>query len=151
MLQLLIDDIDPPRHNIHVRSELSSPRALITLDYARQRWSNADFTLVIGSDLVAQLPRWYRIEELLRQVKLLVIPRLGYPISEVDLASLRQMEAVVTIADLNVPAVSSTTYREAGDSEIVTPPVEAYIHREHLYKCQDATPENLLIHLRHGT
>lgn len=150
MLQLLIDDIDPPRQNIHVLPELSSPRALITLERAQQRWQKANFTLVIGSDLITQLPRWYHIEELLRQVKLLVIPRLNYPITEADLASLRQMGANVTIADLAVPAVSSTAYREEGDSEIVTPPVEAYIHREHLYECQDAPPKNLLTHLRHG-
>lgn len=151
MLQLLIDDIDPPRHNIHVRSELSSPRALITVERAQQRWRNAELTLVIGSDLVTQLPRWYHIEELLRQVKLLIVPRLEYPILQRDLALLRQMGASLTIADLDVPAVSSTAYREEGDPEVVTPPVEAYIHREHLYECQDAPPENLLIHPRRVT
>lgn len=151
MLQLLIDEIEPPRHNVQVLTELSSPRALITVDRARQRWANADFTLAIGSDLVNQLPRWYHVEELLDQVKLLVMPRSGYPIGQLDLALLRQMGASVTIADLEVPAVSSTAYREEGDPEIVTPPIEAYIHREHLYECQDAPPENLLTHPRRGS
>ncbi|WNZ25593.1 nicotinate-nucleotide adenylyltransferase [Leptolyngbya sp. NK1-12] len=144
MLQLLIDDIDPPRHNLHLLPELSHPRALITVERARQRWPQAEFTLTIGSDLVAQLPRWHRVQELLQQVKLLVVPRSGYAIAEADLASLRQMGARVTIAGLEVPAVSSTAYREEADPEIVTPPIEAYIHREHLYECQDAPPENLL-------
>jgi nicotinate-nucleotide adenylyltransferase len=138
MLQLLIDEIDPPRQNLKLRQELSYPRALTTLEQARQQWSTAEFTLTIGSDLITQLPRWYQIEELLNQVKLLIVPRPGYAISEADLASLRQVGAQVTIADLEVPAVSSTTYREVGDPEIVTPPIEAYIHREHLYECQDA-------------
>jgi nicotinate-nucleotide adenylyltransferase len=144
MLQLLIDDIEPPRHNVQVLTELSSPRALITVEQARQRWPDADFTLAIGSDLVPQLPRWYHVEALLRQVKLLIMPRAGYPITPADLALLRQIGASVTIADVFVPAVSSTAYREEGDPEIVTPPIEAYIHREHLYECQDAPPENLL-------
>jgi nicotinate-nucleotide adenylyltransferase len=143
MLQLLIDDIYPPRHNIHLHLELSNPRALITVEQARQRWEAAEFTLVIGSDLVHQLPRWYRVEELLRQVKLLVVPRSGYAITEADLRSLRQLGATVSIADLTVPGVSSTAYREDCDPEIVTPPIEAYIHREQLYECQDA-PRNLL-------
>lgn len=144
MLQLLIDDIEPPRRNIQVLTELSSPRALITVERARQRWPDAEFTLAIGSDLITQLPRWYHVEDLLRQVNLLVMPRAGYAIGSSDLASLRQIGANVTIADVFVPAVSSTAYREEGDPEIVTPPIEEYIHREHLYECQDAPPENLL-------
>ncbi|NJO39340.1 MAG: nicotinate-nucleotide adenylyltransferase [Cyanobacteria bacterium CRU_2_1] len=151
MLQLLIDDIYPPRRNIHLYPELSNPRALITVEQARKRWRSAALTLVVGADLVAQLPRWYRIDDLLRQVKLLVVPRSGYGITEADLQPLRQMGARVAIADLTVPGVSSTAYREEGDPEIVTPPVEAYIHREHLYECQDAPQRNLLTRLRHGS
>jgi len=142
MLQLLIEDIYPPRQNLRLMQELSSPRALITVERARQRWPDATFTLTIGSDLVTQLPRWYQIEDLLRQVKLLIVPRPGYVITEIDLASLRQVGASFTVADLEVPAVSSTAYRAEGDPEIVTPPIEAYIHREHLYECQDV--ENCL-------
>lgn len=135
MLQLLIEDIYPPRQNLRLMQEFSSPRALITVGQACQRWPEADFTLTIGSDLVTQLPRWYQIEDLLQQVKLLIVPRPGYVISEADLASLRQVGASLTVADLEVPAVSSTAYRIEGDPEIVTPPIEAYIHREHLYEC----------------
>jgi nicotinate-nucleotide adenylyltransferase len=151
MLQLLIDDIDPPRQNLHLLTELSHPRALITVERARQIWPDAEFTLTIGSDLVTQLPRWHRVKELLQQVKLLVVPRAGYAISEPDLASLRQMGANVTIANLEVPAVSSTSYRQEGDPEVVTPPIEDYIHREHLYECQDAPLENLVIQRRCGS
>lgn len=150
MLQLLIDDIDPPRHNLQLLSELSHPRALVTVERARQRWTNAEFTLTIGADLISQLPRWYRIQELLQQVKLLVVPRPSYAITEADLALLQRLGASVTIANLEVPAVSSTAYREEGDPEVVTPPIEAYIHREHLYECQDAPPENRLIRPHRG-
>ncbi len=135
MLQLLIEEIYPPRQNLWLMQQLSSPRALVTVEQARQYWPNADFTLTIGADLVTQLPRWYQVEELLQQVKLLIVPRPGYAITESDLASLRQVGANLTVADLEVPAVSSTAYRREADPEIVTPPIEAYIHREHLYEC----------------
>jgi len=144
MLQLLIDDIYPPRCNIQLHPELSSSRSLITVERARQQWAEAELTLVIGADLISQLPRWYRVEELLRQVKLLIVPRSGYSVAEAELNPLRQLGATVEIAKLAVPAVSSTTYREEGDPEIVTPPVEAYIHREQLYECQGAPTNNLL-------
>lgn len=139
MLRLLIDDISPHRHNIAVCPELSHRRTVTSVERARLRWPQAEFTLVIGSDLVHQLPQWYRAEELLRQVKLQVVPRRGYPIEEAGIEKLRQMGTEVRVAQLSPPAVSSTAYRENRDTEALTPPVEAYIHREHLYACQDAT------------
>jgi len=71
---------------------------------------------------------------------LLVVPRPGYEIDEGDIEELRKLGAEVAIADLLAPAVSSTAYREKGDSEVLTPPVEDYIHKEQLYACQDAAP-----------
>lgn len=137
MLRLLIQEIDPPHDNLLFLPELSSPRAFITVKRAQQRWKDAKFTLVIGSDLVGQLSRWYRVEDLFRQVKLLVVPRPGYPVQPADLSPLQQMGATVAIADLEGLTLSSTTYRERKDPSVVIPPIEEYIHREHLYECQD--------------
>ena len=145
MLQLLIEGINPPRHNIGFHPELSSYRTLSTVEKAKGWDANADFTLVIGSDLVCQLPRWYAVEELLRQVELLVVPRPGYALDEDSLEHLRQLGAKLAIADLTGPDVSSTAYRENGDTHALTPPIEAYIHREHLYKCEDAAQKRLQI------
>ncbi len=146
MLRLLIEDIESPGQNVGFHPELSSRRTLETLEKARGRWgAEAEFTLVIGSDLVSQLPRWYKAEELFRQVQLLVVPRPGYSVNDADLQRLRQLGAKVAIADLTGPDVSSTAYRENGDTQALTPPIQAYIHREHLYKCQDAAKERLQI------
>ncbi len=48
----------------------------------------------------------------------------------------------VAIADMTGPDVSSTAYRKHGDTQALTPPIQAYIHQEHLYKCED-TKERL--------
>lgn len=139
MLRLLIEELKPPRHNIGLYQSLSSPRTLETVKFAQQKWScHADLTLVIGADLISQMPRWYQIEQLLRQVKLLVMPRTGYEIDEASLEALRQLGADIAIAQVKLPSVSSTAYREKGDSNIVIPPIEDYIHQEQLYECQDA-------------
>lgn len=144
MLRLLIEDIEQKRQNIGFYPELSSKRTLETVEKARKRWgADVEFTLVVGSDLVKQLPRWYRAEDLLRQVHLLVVPRPGYTLEDGDLHRLRQLGTDVKIADLTGPAVSSTAYRENGDIQALTPPIKAYIHREHLYKCEDAAQERL--------
>jgi len=146
MLQLLIDDINPPRHNLHLYPELSKPRTIHTLEIAETLWAEAAFTLVIGSDLVSQLPNWYQSELLLEQVNLLIIPRPGFVPNDGSLAELRQRGARLTIADLTGPDTSSTAYREHGDTDALTPPIEAYIHREQLYPCQNASKEKQPIH-----
>ena len=143
MLRLLIEDIQSAAQNIGFHPELSSYRTLETVEKAREYWgSNAELTLVIGSDLVRQLPHWYRVEELLRQVQLLVVPRPGYALSEPDLQQLRQL-GTLAIAELTGPPVSSTAYRENNDTQALTPQIEAYIHQEHLYKCEEAAKEKL--------
>jgi nicotinate-nucleotide adenylyltransferase len=145
MLRLLIEDI-PLRHNIGFHPDLSSYRTVETLEKAKARCgADADFTLVIGSDLVSQLPRWYSVEDLLRQVQLLVVPRPGYRVEDADLQLLRHLGGKVAIADLTGPDVSSTAYRKNGDRQALTPLIQAYIHREHLYKCQDTAKERLQI------
>ena len=141
MLRLLISELDPPRHNISLNPELSSPRTLETVRLAKQNWPHADLTFIIGSDLVTQLPRWYRVEELLQQVHLLVVPRPGYAIEDSSLDELRRMGASVAIAHFTPPPVSSTGYRQYRDRTNLTTTIEDYINREQLYECQDATPK----------
>ncbi|GAB1540729.1 nicotinate-nucleotide adenylyltransferase [Scytonema sp. NUACC21] len=136
MLNLLIEDIDSPRHSIKLEQELSSLRTLETLEKAKARWGwESEFTLVVGSDLLSQLPRWYRIEDLLQQVQLLVVPRPGYALDEPSLHIVEKLGGKIDIANFIGPDVSSTSYRESGDSEALTPLVVDYIHKKHLYKC----------------
>lgn len=138
MLQLLVEEISSNCHNINLHPELSSPKTLTTVQQARTIWPDAELTVAVGSDLVSQLSQWYRIEALLQQVKLLVVPRPHYPVDGQSLEQLRQMGGDVRVADLTAPAVSSTAYRQQKDPESVTARVEAYIHQQHLYAYQDA-------------
>ncbi len=139
MLQLLIDDLG--RANLNLYPQLSHGRTIHTLESAYQIWPDARFTLVIGSDLIAQLSDWYHIDRILSQVALLIVPRPGYPIQEIQLQQLRQWGATLTIADLIGLDTSSTTYREHHDCEELPPAVAAYIHREHLYLWQAESRE----------
>ena len=97
MLQLLIEAINPPRHNLQLYPELSKPRTIHTLEVAETLWPEATFTLVIGSDLIYQLPNWYQSDVLLERVKLLIIPRPGFVPNEMALAELRLRGARLTI------------------------------------------------------
>jgi nicotinate-nucleotide adenylyltransferase len=142
MLGLLIEDIRFPCHNIYLEQDLSSLRSLETLEKAKQRWGNqVDYTLVVGSDLLQQLPKWYRIQELLQQVELLVVPRPGYIIDETSLSGVKHLGAKIAIASLIGLDVSSTAYREHGNIQALIPSVADYIQQQHLYKCQDETTQ----------
>jgi nicotinate-nucleotide adenylyltransferase len=138
MLQLTIEDLQhsvpgvSACHNIGLYPQLSSSKALYSVQKAKSYWSNASFTFVIGADLIPQLSRWYRFEELLQQVRILVIPRPACSIAPQDLEPLQKI-GCIEIADLQMPDVSSTTYRQTKDASAIPHPVEAYIVREKLY------------------
>lgn len=135
MLRLLIDDINPRRDNLYLSEKLSHRRSLISVAKAKEIWGeNADYTLVIGSDLIGQIRHWYHIEELLRKVNILVIPRPGYPLLEQDLIALKELGGNYQIANLNAPAVSSTAYREHGNNNVLIQPIQDYIYQEQLYR-----------------
>ncbi|MDJ0578814.1 nicotinate-nucleotide adenylyltransferase [Crocosphaera sp.] len=134
MLKLLIDNIDSRRDNIYLSKSLSNRRSLISVSKAKEIWGeDAEYFLVIGSDLVKQIRQWYRIDELLREVSLLIVPRPGYAINESDLKALEDIGGKYKIAELNAPAVSSTAYRQHGNENVLIQSVQDYIHQEKLY------------------
>lgn len=137
MLNLLIQDIHPPKFNIGVYPELSHRRTWNTVQQVRQMWKDAELTLVVGSDLIEQLPRWYLASQLLAEVNLLVIPRPGNPVTAAAIAKLEDMGTKVSIAPRFTPDVSSTAYRESKDAEAITATVKDYIDREQLYICHN--------------
>lgn len=134
MLRLTIEEIETVKDNIRVYEELSDRRSLITVDRAREIWGEkTEFSLVIGSDLIRQIRSWYRIEELLDKTKLLIVPRPGYSIKTEDLFALENLGGKYSIANLEMPAISSTDYRQARDFKVITPAVTNYIKRQKLY------------------
>ncbi len=134
MLQLLIADIDSLQPNFGLEQELSSWKTVETVEKAKERWGeNTEFTLVIGSDLLHQLPHWYRAEDLLGQVQLLVVPRPGYAVDEGDLEKIEKIGGKIAFANLTGLDVSSTAYRKHGDTQALIPPVMDYIRKQHLY------------------
>ena len=133
MLSIAIEEINSKLDNISLCQDLSDRRSLFTIQKARNIWQNAEFTFVIGSDLVSQIGSWYHIEELLSQVKILVVPRPGYGIVESDLDALTNLGGNFAIATLDAPEASSTAYRLQGDQTVLTPAVAAYINQQHLY------------------
>ena len=143
MLRRAITEINSSKDNLNLHPELSDRRTLVTVNKARKIWGKeAEFTLVIGSDILTQINSWYRIQELLTEVKVLVVPRPGYAISEQDLKSLKSIGGQCAIATLNAPKVSSSAYRLKGDETVLTPAVEKYILQHNLYTVESKEKNN---------
>ena len=138
MLELLIDEIDLVSNgHVKVYRDLSSKRTLETLLIAQKIWRDSEFFLTIGADLVAQMSQWYRVSELLSQVKLLIVPRTGNNIESADLQRLRELGAHIEIAPLSTPIISSTAIRNSHSIEGVAPGIAKYIQQHNLYSIID--------------
>jgi nicotinate-nucleotide adenylyltransferase len=135
MLRLLVRDLNQFHSNLSFHKELSHLRSFITVQKATQLWGdNVKFTLVIGSDLIEQIHRWYRISELLQRVILLIIIRPGYNIEETSLNLLTELGATYQIADFSIPNVSSSNYRQKKKPSFLPISVAKYIEKYQLYQ-----------------
>lgn len=133
MLQLVIDNLDTPQENVSLRAELSHPHSLEALGRAKAIWGEAEYYLVVGSDIIGQISSWYKARELLRQTKLLVVPRPGYSIEPEAVKKISELGGEYAIANFVAPATSSTAYREKGDREVIPSPIEQYLEQMRLY------------------
>ena len=109
LLQLLVDDLADPR--IRACQQLSSPRALDTLERAEQLWPGRDLVFVVGGDLAAQVPRWYRAPELLRRCRLAVVPRQDFSLDPNALTELQRLGGRPELLPLAIPATASSAVR----------------------------------------
>jgi len=144
MLELLIGELEAQPGRVQVHPELSHMRTIVCIERAQQKWPDADFFLVIGSDLVRQITTWYRADDIFAAVNLLVVPRPGYDISEAGLQYLRQRTRV-DVATMPQPVdVSSSHYRHEEDAMALTPAVQAYISETQLYSCPEDSKKTLI-------
>lgn len=125
LLEQVVAELANPR--VTLVQELSSPWAINTLDAAGRRWPQATLVLVVGSDLLPQIPRWRAAARLLPQLHLAVIPRRGWPPQADDLERLRRLGADVEILPLEISASASSLIRGlgAGSPEVLAQIPEA--------------------------
>ena len=134
MLRLIIQEVETLGGNIQLYQQLSHRRSLISLEKAKKIWGEKpNYHLVIGSDLITQIHKWYRIKELLAMVTILVIPRPGYAIDDQQIEALQSIGAKCILPNLKTPPLSSTAYRHYHDKNVVTKSVAHYIAQEKLY------------------
>jgi nicotinate-nucleotide adenylyltransferase len=114
LLAAMVAAIGDPRLSLH--QELSSPWAIETLERARRLWPDRTPVLVVGSDLAGAIPRWHQADALLRDCRLALVPRQGWPLDAAALDRLRAAGARVDVLHLAVPATASSALRHGADT-----------------------------------
>jgi len=102
MLDLMLKDVD---RTIIDTFEIDNPAPSYTwrtVQYLRQQFPQADLTLVVGADQLAEFKKWYKWSDILKKVQLLAFNRDNTPIIDRDL-----LTQVDFIADFHYEISSS--------------------------------------------
>ena len=131
MCELAARALGPRARVSDVERELGNEsRTLLTVRRLQERFAAHAFSLVIGADLLAEVPFWYGGAELQRTVPFIVVGRAGVENNTFLGGELR---------GLALPEVSSTQVRAALEAEksvggLVPRVVLDYIYSHNLYK-----------------
>ncbi|KGG13472.1 Nicotinate-nucleotide adenylyltransferase bacterial NadD family [Prochlorococcus sp. MIT 0601] len=131
LLEILVQELKLPQ--VEIRQELSSPQTIKTLEIASESWPKSDLVFIIGSDLVGQIPKWFKAKELLVKARLGIAPREGWPVNQDDLKVLRSMGAEIDILPLKIPATASSDIRVKPDVSQIPQAILPIILQEKLY------------------
>ncbi|AAQ00642.1 MULTISPECIES: nicotinate-nucleotide adenylyltransferase [Prochlorococcus] len=107
LLNTLVEAIALP--NLELKQELSSKWAIKTLERAAKHWPNKGLILIIGSDLVTDIPHWFEAKNVLQHAQLGIVPREGWPIGNSNLEKIKEMGGTPILLPLKIPETASST------------------------------------------
>lgn len=125
--------------------EFKLPRpsyTITTLAHLNEKHPDIDFSLIVGQDNIATLHKWKNYEQILKNYKLYVYPRVYSNPEPIALAS----HPSVVITEAPIVELSSTLIRKAISEgktikHMVPPQVGDYIKEMHFYKKPKLTKE----------
>ena len=109
LLKTLIKEINNPR--IIFNQKLSSPWAIESIKECKKIYALNKIDFVIGSDLINDIFSWKNFNKIIKEVKLLIIKREGYPIESKTIKMLKTKNVIFEISSLNIPHISSSMVR----------------------------------------
>ncbi len=108
---------------------------LDTLRTLKSKMPDANFSVIIGADQLAKLPRWQRIEELVKETEFLVLARPGHQLStHPELPDLRFRSLDTREFEVSSSEVRNRIRDHLPFQELVPPPVAAIITQRKLYR-----------------
>lgn len=102
-------------------------RTLYTLEELKRRWPTAELQLVVGSDILREIDKWYRFDAILEIASLLVIGREGYPFAPNGIA-------VPTLPDVSSTEIRQRVRDGLDLGRMLSPRVARYVAEHGLYR-----------------
>ena len=135
LLKILVKKISHPK--LELVQELSSPRTIHTLEKALQLWPQASLSFVIGSDLAVQVPKWLNAKSIFKKASIAIAMRDGWPISDKQLEEIKNLGGRINLLPFNIPASSSSSFRERPQEVLVPQELVPLLLKENLYGITD--------------
>ena len=135
LLKILVKKISHPK--LELVQELSSPRTIHTLEKALQLWPQASLSFVIGSDLAVQVPKWLNAKSIFKKASIAIAMRDGWPISDKQLEDIKNLGGRINLLPFNIPASSSSSFRERPQEVLVPQELVPLLLKENLYGITD--------------
>lgn len=139
MVDLAVEDF-PYFHTLDVEVDRQGPSYSIdTVHYLRFRHPEAKLYLIIGNDSISAFHKWHRVEELVKQVGLLVgvrtreIPAFPVEMSREVREALAAGITPTSLFEINATEVRRRLKRELPCGHLVPKKVLDYISQNHLY------------------
>ena len=109
LLKTLIKEINNPK--IIFNQKISSPWAIESIKECKKIYAFNKIDFVIGSDLITEIFSWKNFNNIIHEVKLLIVKREGYPIKSHTINMLESNNVIFEISSLNIPNISSSKVR----------------------------------------
>lgn len=100
-----------------------------TMKELRELHPDTDFYFIIGGDMVAYLPKWYKVDELMQLVQFVGVRRPGYP----EVSDYPLMWVDVPLMDLSSTMIRQKVAQGCSIRYFVPEAVRAYIEEKGLY------------------
>ncbi len=131
LLNELVETIALP--NLELKQELSSQWAIHTLELAKIYWPNENLVLVIGSDLIQDIPNWVKAKDVIKTAHIGIVPRYGWPIDAHELKRIHQMGGQTSLLPLDIPPSASSAIHNATNLSQIPKAILPILKRKQLY------------------
>ncbi|MHA8111011.1 nicotinate-nucleotide adenylyltransferase [Lactobacillaceae bacterium Melli_B4] len=101
-----------------------------TIRELTNRFPNNNYYFIIGGDMVEYLPKWHRIDELIKLVQFVGVKRSGYPIT----SHYPVVWVDVPMLDISSTLIRSKIHQKQSIRYLVPNAVNNYIKENHLYE-----------------
>ncbi|MCL2234261.1 MAG: nicotinate (nicotinamide) nucleotide adenylyltransferase [Firmicutes bacterium] len=123
MLKLAFDGVEKIEISDFELKQKGTSYSYLTLEHFQKQHENAKFSIVIGSDMVAELDKWENFSFICERATFYVQRRDGFKIATLDRKRLREMGAKLKVSKTTIADHSSTLARVAlaFDSNSIVP------------------------------